>query len=300
MDSPALERLTLPMKSRSYAITVTVLASVIWGTSFPVIKVGLTYVDSYVFALFRLVIASIAVLAVAIPAKKFQPSLFRNKVIWFLGISNAIGFILQYVGMNYTTASKTVLLVDSDVVIVALLSWLTFKERFSKGTKIAVVLGFLGAALLTTGGNLSELTGGELLGDLLVFFAGVVWAFFMIWNKSLVSRGVDPIAMTASVMPTTALFLLPTAIIFGSTDVLGLAAVGWGAIIFTGVFCSATAYFLWTVGLKGLTVTISAIVLLLEVLFALLLSFVLLGESFSLVSGIGAAMILISIVLASK
>lgn len=288
------------MESKSRAITVTVLASLMWGTSFPVIKVGLGYMDPYTFALVRLIFASIAVLAIALLLGKFQPSLFRNKTIWLLGLSNAIGFVLEYVGMNYTTASKTSLLVDSDVIIIAILSWFTFKEHFSPQMKIAVFTGFLGALLLVTGGNISELTGGQLFGDVTVFLAGVVWAFFMVWNKSLVSNGIDLVSMVACIQPVTTLFLIPSALVLGSTSVALTGAVAWGAIIWTGVFCSVAAYLLWGVGLKRLTVTISAIVLLLEVVWALILSFVLLGESFTVIAAIGAVLILASIALAAK
>jgi drug/metabolite transporter (DMT)-like permease len=288
------------MESKSRALSVTVLASLIWGTSFPIIKIGLGYMDPYTFALLRLITASIAVLSIAILLGKFQLSLFRNKTIWLLGLSNAIGFVLEYVGMNYTTASKTSLLVDSDVIVIALLSWYTFKERFSPQMKISVVTGFLGALLLVTGGNMSELTGGELFGDVTVFFSGVVWAFFMVWNKRLISNGVDLIAMVACILPITTIFLIPPALVLGSTSVALTGIVGWGAIVWTGVFCSGAAYFLWAVGLKRLTVTISAIVLLLEVVWAIILSFILLGESFTVIAAIGAVLILASIALASK
>jgi drug/metabolite transporter (DMT)-like permease len=287
------------MESKSKAITVTVLASLIWGTSFPVIKIGLVFLDPYTFALFRLICASITVLVLALLLGRFRPSLFRNRTIWLLGLSNAIGFILEYVGMNYTTASKTSLLVDSDVIIIAILSWFTFKERFSTQMKVSIVTGFIGAILLVTNGNVSELTGGELFGDITVFFAGVAWAFFMVWNKSLISKGVDLIALVACVQPVTTLFLVPSALILGSSSIALTGAIGWGAIIWTGVFCSALAYFLWAMGLKLLTVTISAIVLLLEVVWALILSFLFLGESFTMIAAIGAALILASIALAS-
>jgi drug/metabolite transporter (DMT)-like permease len=287
------------MESKSRAITVTVLASLMWGTSFPVIKVGLDYVDPYTFALLRLICASIVVVALAVLLGKFQPSLFRNRTIWLLGLSNAIGFVFEYVGMNYTTASKTSLLVDSDVIIIAILSWFTFKERFSRRMKISVLTGFIGAILLVTNGNMSELTGGELFGDVTVFLAGVVWAFFMVWNKSLISNGVDLIAMIACVQPVTTLFLIPFAAILGSTSIALTGLIGWAAIAWTGIFCSAAAYFLWAVGLKRLTVTISAIVLLLEVVWALILSFLLLGESFTMIAAFGAVLILASIALAS-
>jgi drug/metabolite transporter (DMT)-like permease len=288
------------MESKSRAITVTALSSFIYGTSFPVIKVGLAFLDPYTFVFFRLVVATITVVLVALLLGKLQPSLFRNRTIWLLGLSNAIGFILQYVGMNYTTASKTSLLVDSNVIVVAALSWYTFKERFSPQMKISVVMGLLGAVLLVTNGNLSELTGGELFGDLTVFFAGVAWAFYMVWNKSLISNGVDLVAMIACVQPVTTIFLIPSALILGSTSIALTDAIGWAAIVWTGVFCSAVAYFLWAVGLKRLTVTVSAIVILLEVVWALILSFVFLGESFTVIAAVGAVLILASIALASR
>ena len=287
------------MESKRRAITLTVLSSLFWGTSFPVIKIGLNYLDPYTFVLLRLICASITVLTAAFLVGKFQPSLFKNRTIWLLGLSNAVGFVLEYVGMNYTTASKTSLLVDSDVIIIAILSWIIFKERFSPQMKMSVVIGFVGAILLVTNGNVSGLTGGELFGDITVFLAGVAWAFFMVWNKSLISNGVDLISMIACVQPVTTLFLVPSALLLGSTSVVLTGAIGWGAILWTGVFCSAVAYFLWAVGLKRLTVTISAIVLLLEIVWALILSFVFLGESFTLIAAIGAILILASIALAS-
>jgi drug/metabolite transporter (DMT)-like permease len=292
--------LTVFMESKNRAITVTILSSLIYGTSFPIIKIGLRFLDPYTFVLFRLTLASITVLATAIVLGRFHPSLFRNRTIWLAGLSNAIGFILQYVGMNYTTASKTSLLVDSNVIIIAVLSWYTFKERFSPQMKTAVVIGFLGAVLLVTNGNISELTGGELFGDLTVFFAGVAWAFYMVWNKSLISNGIDLIAMIACVQPLTTLFLIPSALLLGSTSVPLIGAIGWAAIAWTGLFCSAVAYFLWAIGLKRLTVTVSAIVILLEVVWALILSFVFLGESFTVIAAVGAVLILASIALASR
>lgn len=138
------------------------------------------------------------------------------------------------------------------------------------------------------------------MGDILVFLAGVSWAFFMVCNKAMVSKGTDIVAMTVSVEVLTSVFLLPFTILLGTTSVTAIPALGWATLVFTGVFCSTVAYFLFTLGLKGLTVTTSAIVLLLEVLWALLLSFTLLGESFTSLAAIGAALILVSILLASK
>lgn len=72
------------MKSKTYAISLTVMASLLWGTSFVVNKIGLSYVDVYTFSFLRLLIASIAVIVVAIPMRRVQVSLFKNRTVWCL------------------------------------------------------------------------------------------------------------------------------------------------------------------------------------------------------------------------
>lgn len=288
------------MISKRLALTTTIMSGFLWGTSFPVIKVGLQYVDSYTFAFLRLLIASIAALAIVVTTKKLQVSLFKDKLIWLLGISNALGFVLQYVGMNYTTSSKSALLVDSNFILVAVLSVFIFKEHFSRLVKSALLIGVVGLVLLETGGDMSRLMGGELLGDLLVFLAGASWAFFIVWTKTMVSKGVDLIAMTACVMSLTAVLLFPFMLMLGDADLTLIPVAGWGAVAFTGVLCSVTAYVLWSIGLKRMTATTSMIILLSEVVWALIFSFVFLGDSFTLVSGIGAICIIMSILFASR
>lgn len=283
-----------------YYLWNTILASLLSGSSFIVNKIGLGYVDAFYFSFLRFLIASIIIIVVAISLKRFKLSLFKNKLIWLIGIFNAAGFLSQYLGMTYTTASKSSLLVNSSVIAVALLSWLIFKEKFSNRKKVGVFTGFFGSALLAAGGNLAGLTSGELLGDILVFLAGIFWAFFMVSNKKMVSEETDLTEMTACVMIITAVVQFPFIFIFGTTSIATMAWQGWGAIFFTAIFCSTIYYFLWSEGLKGMTVTTSAITLLLEVVWALFLAFLLLGEGFTIMGTAGAILIMASIFLASK
>ncbi|MFX0097296.1 MAG: DMT family transporter [Candidatus Hodarchaeota archaeon] len=278
----------------------TVLASLIWGSSFIINKVGLDYVDAFNFTFLRFLIASITIMPVAFYLRRIRLSLFRNKVVWLVGGFNAAGYLFQYLGMTYATASKSSLLVNSSVIIVAILSFLIFKEKFSNQKKIGVFSGFLGSALLATGGNLTGLMSGELAGNILVFLAGVFWAFFMVSNKKMVSEETNLTEMTVCIMVITATVQFPFAFIFGTTNIAAMAWQAWGAIIFTAIFCSTVTYFLWSEGLKGITVTTSAITLLLEVVWAMVLAFFLLGERFTIIGSIGAILIMASIFLASR
>ncbi len=287
------------MKTRRQAIGITLIAGMIWGTSFPIIKIGLFYLDSYTFVFLRLLIAAVAVMTVAAPLGRISLSYFKSPQVWLLGLLNAGGFTLQYIGMTMTLASKTALLIDSNVIEVAIISSLLYKEHLSGRTKIAVLAGLVGVTLLATGGDLSELAKGQLLGDILVFLAGVSWAFFMVLNKRMVAQGVNASSLTGCVMTVTALITLPLYLSLGTTDLTMVEPIGWAIVLFTGVFCSAIAYFLWNQGLENLSVTVSALILLIEIVWALLLSFTLLNETLTLAGMIGACLILLSILLVS-
>ena len=277
------------------AIMITTLASLFWGSSFVINKIGLGYVDAYTFAFLRFAVASLAIVIIALPLRQFQLKIFRNPLVWLVSGLNAAGFLLQYLGLTFTTASKAALLINASFILVPILSRTVFQEDFPRKKKIAIILGVIGAVLLTTEGNFTIVLEGSLLGDLLILLAGGVWAFFMIGNKQLINQDTKILPLTTAMMTLTALLLLPSFLILGSPSIISIAWQGWGAILFTGIFCSLIAYFLWSIGLKGLNVTSSAIILLLEIVWALILAFFLLGELFSLIAALGGIILFISI-----
>lgn len=132
------------MKDRKDAVFLTILAGVLWGTSFPAIKIGLEFVDPYMFVFLRMLLASVLTLLIVFATNNFDVSLAKEKSIWYLGLLNGFSYLIQYVGMNYTTASKSSLLINLSAVWVAILSWLILKERFSKKRMSGIVLGIIG------------------------------------------------------------------------------------------------------------------------------------------------------------
>ena len=144
------------MKDRRGALFLTILAGVLWGTSFPAIKIGLEFVDPYMFVFLRMSLASALALLIVFLTKNLNVSLAKERLIWYLGLLNGFSYLIQYVGMNYTTASKSSLLVNLSAVWVAVLSWLILKERFSKKKMSGIALGIIGVFFVTT--NLDPLT----------------------------------------------------------------------------------------------------------------------------------------------
>ncbi len=290
----------MPSIGLSRGVTLTVLASLIWGTSFPGVKWGLGYAgNDILFLWLRFVVASALTLTVVLLAKRFSFSILKQPIIWIIGACNAGGFVAQYVGLNYTTASKTALLVDINVVAVAFLSYFLFRERMTRKQSAGVLFGVVGVICLTAEGGLS-LDSSQLLGDILVFLAGWGWAFFIVLNKKTLSRHNGIEISSAAITTSTVWLAIPVAWLYWTGADFTVQAEAWYAIVYLGIFCTSAAMLLWAVGLERVSATSSATIMLLEVITALVISMSLLGETLKLLSILGAAFVLAAIYLVAS
>jgi drug/metabolite transporter (DMT)-like permease len=283
------------MASRDWtsAVYLTVFASLVWGTSFPGTKFGLRYVGNDVFFLWlRFIVAAAITLTVVV-----NFSIFKKPIIWLIGGFNAGGFMLQYIGLTMTTASKTALLVDINIVAVAIISYFAFRERLGRIQAAGIILGIAGAFLLTLNREL-RFEQDQIFGDIIVYLAGWSWAFFIVLNKKVLAEHTG-IEISSAAIATCALWLtIPAVYLFltGGGD-FTFKPIGLVAIVYLGLFCTSIATLLWAMGLEGVSATASATIMLVEVLTALAISIGWLGESLSTAAIVGAIMVMLAIYL---
>jgi drug/metabolite transporter (DMT)-like permease len=283
---------------RVKAVFLTILAGVLWGTSFPAIKIGLNYVNAYEFVFLRFLLASALMLLIMLLAKKLTVPTKQKKLILFLGVTNGVAYISQYVGMNSASAAEAALFVNLSAVWVALLSPKLQGEIMGRKKILGVLAALTGVIFVTTNLNFAMLNGGQLIGDVLLITSGVVWAFFIIYNKNLVMTSDGVLQSLTWILPLTLLPMLP--FVFSSaTQIPALPAQAWLAIIYTAVACWIIPYYLWLEGLKHISASTSTILLLTEILVATAISFFLLNEIFTIVTIFGALLIIVAIVLVS-
>jgi len=274
-----------------------ILSSILWGSSFVSIKIGLEYLDPYNFAFLRLASAASILLAIQVARRRFRFGVLKQGSAWLLGLLNCVGFLLQYLGLLFTTAAKTALLVDLNVVIIAILSWRFFQESFGRQKQLGVLLGVLGAVMITTNGDLSSvLTTGQLFGDVLVFSSGMVWALFVVLHKRVfMKKDQDVIELSTVVMIATTLLLFPIAVILGSLPSSNIPIQGWVIVAYSAVACTVLPYAMWVAALKAVTATVAAVVGMLEIVAAMILSSIFLGEAYNTVTLVGALLVLIAL-----
>ncbi len=287
----------MSIDNRKKAVLLTILAGFLWGTSFPAIKVGLQYIDAYTFVFLRFLMASFTMLTICLLTKNFSLKFSKKRLILALGITNGIAYLLQYVGMVYVSASASSLLVNLSVVWVALLSPLVFREQLGLKKVLGVIVSLLGVIFMTTNLDLASLPQGELLSDLIVITAGVLWAIFIVYNKPLANMG-NVIQGATWLLIFTLLPLLAIAP-FRAQVLTSLPLDAWLAILYTAIFCWVIPYYLMLKGLKHISPVTSAVALLTEIVVAVTISTIFLGETFTLISGIGAILIIVAILLVS-
>jgi len=201
--------------------------------------------------------------------------------------------------MFYTSASKASLLVNLTVIWVALLSPILVKEQISRKKLSGVIISFLGIFLVTTNLDFQSFIAGELFGDILVIAAGIIWALFIIYNKPLVNESKNMIQSLTLLLLFTMIPLMPV-LTFSSANFLTLPWEAWIAITYTAIFCWIIPYLLWSKGLKNISPVTSSVILLNEIIVAVAFSTIILRESLTVVSGIGAALIIIAIIVVSN
>ena len=285
-------------ETKKKAVLLTVLAGFLWGTSFPSIKIGLQYMTPFSFVFLRFLVASLSMLAVMVVTKNLSFSFNKKRLILLLGIINGTAYLLQYIGMVHALAFASSLFVNLSVVWVALLSPLALKERLSGKKMAGVLVSLVGVVLMTTNLDFASLGTVDIVGNLLVISAGILWAIFIIYNKPLVEETNNLIQSMTWILLFTMIPLLPIAT-FSFENVFTLSWNAWLAIIYTAILCWVIPYYFWLKGLKNISAVTSAVVLLTEIIVAVAVSVVLLGESLTVISGIGAVLIIIAILLVS-
>jgi len=211
-------------------------------------------------------------------------------MVWLLGAVNAIGFDLQNEGILLTTASKTALVVNVNVVFIAILMVVFFHEAVRWQKVAGIALGVFGVVVLATRFDPSSLSGGAFFGDVLVFVAGLVWAFYVIGAKKMVDRGADYVALTAGILATTA--ILAAIPLFFVRWPLPTNGTGWLGIAYLGLVPTFTPLMLYVASMRTISPTISALLILLEVVVAAILSFVFLRDPLDGYTLAGGALIL--------
>jgi drug/metabolite transporter (DMT)-like permease len=174
-----------PPPLKTYAALVATM--IFWGLSFVATKVALESIPTFTLVFIRFSLAALIFLLLRKGRK--WPSFERKdhvKMVLLALFEPGLYFIFETIGLQYTSAPKTALIIATIPVVVLVLSAVMLGER-TDGTNIAgIILSFGGIALLVVGDpEFSWSLEGSLLGDLLIGGAVVSASLYMIFARDL-------------------------------------------------------------------------------------------------------------------
>ncbi|MEM3246525.1 MAG: DMT family transporter, partial [Thermoplasmatales archaeon] len=267
-----------------------VFVAAVWGATFPIIKETLLYIGPISFLFFRFALASVIMMPFVVKKIRKKDAIYGTIV----GIPLALGYITQTIGLQYTSPSMSGLITGIYVVLTPILS--IFILRIPKDpVKIYLAMtAFAGMALMTVSS-----TSGETLGNILTVFTAVFYALQIVLTEKYLGDG-DPLVFTFFEILIVAVFSL----IFDPLSVINSEVLGNGYVLFSVIFNGAVGSFLaiWimTVAIREISGYVSALILVLEPVFAVLISTLVFHFRISSLMLVGGAIIVTSMFLAIR
>lgn len=283
-------------RSDRAALLMTLLASLLYGSQYVVIKTGIGGTNPLFFGAMTMGIGGLLALFLVSRRQKVNWSIFRTPIVWAGMVAATAMIACQYIGLTLSSASVGGLIVGSNVIFVAPLSALLFKEVIGWKGVVGVILGLFGLFTITTGWDLSTLTTGAFAGYVLLLGASFsIAATYPLTKVATRHMGYGEWVMSFHLLASMALLGLA----FLSGGIGAPSDMSFPALLYVGLLCTSVPTMLWAKGLQSISLTTSATVLLSESAFAVILGAVVLGEPLGPVTLIGAAMVFTAIFLAA-
>jgi drug/metabolite transporter (DMT)-like permease len=273
-----------------------VLMTLIWGSTFVLIKAALRDASALILNAVRMSLA--AVLLAAYYRRELrtltQPAFMMGCTVGFFLF---LGYAFQTTGLRLTTPSKSAFLTGVSTVLVPLVLVIFWRTRIRVWRAVGIALAFAGLFLMTVPGGRQELADFARvnLGDVLSFFCAIAFAFQIVFLGRATQRyrfeqiAVLQISVAAALTAVSAPFLehphfRPTSTVIA-------------CVLITGILGTALAFTVQAWAQQFTPATHAALIFTLEPVFAWLTSFVILGERLGMRAGAGALLILAGVLI---
>lgn len=267
------------------------------GVSLSALLVRWSTAPSLILALYRMVFAAALMTPAALRGGSLSGLSRRELLLSLLsGAFLSLHFACYFEALNRTSIASAVVLVDTEVLFVALASALILKKKLSPRAWLAVLTAFGGGALVA----LADRSGGTgaLTGDLIAL-AGAACVSVYTMLGAVCRERLSTTAYTYLVYLSASGTLLGIALVTG-TPLLGYGPVNLLTGLGLAVFCTLLGHSVFSWGLKYLPPAFISTVKLLEPVFSALYGLFLFAERPGGLVILGGALILLGIGLYSQ
>lgn len=271
-------------------VAVLLLVTVVWGATFPVLKLATTHLSGLEISTLRFWIASLVMLPFAVRAPRRA---WRDGGV--LGAIVLVSYVAQAYGLEHISSNRSAFLTSLHVLMVPLLG-VVLGARPGWTVFVAAVLACTGIGLMSWDGNSHFGADVATVLGALAYAVDVIvlsrWAARhdarhlaatqIIWMALL-----GAIWMVVTALGTDRLHTLPQRV-----DLPALAG-----LLYLGIVATAGMLFLQAVAQRHVSADKAALIYAMEPVFAALFAWMWLHELLTIQATVGAAMVVVAVVL---
>ncbi len=256
------------------------MVALIWGVTFPIVKMAVKVVSPFAFNAARFAIACLFFLPL-IRLDGFKDG-FK------IGVATFLGYTLQTFGLQYTTATNAGFITSLYVVLAPIIAFVLYGMPLKGLDVFATFLALIGTFLLTG-------YEGFNIGDFLVL--ACAFAFAMeIAMISYYSRRTNPTQLAFWQIFAVAILSTPFALV---TDNIVLNRTVAVALLVTAVFATVVAKLMQNWFQRWTNPADASVIMSMEGVFSHVFAVFMLGESLRSIQYLGAGLIILAVVLVS-
>ncbi|MEX0349739.1 MAG: DMT family transporter [Paracoccaceae bacterium] len=272
------------------------LAAFLWGTHSVIVRFLTGDMGGLQIAAIRLLIAALAVYVILRVLGAVVAINWRDWNLRLAVLSTVVNYIFFHIGLERTGAANAMVLENTAPIFVLLFLYVFAKAPVGWRDLVATAIAVTGVALTVLPDF--QTGGARLTGDLLEIAAGLSWAVFLI-SSSRAMQGTqstpERLNFLFGVFLCAGILMAPLALI----DPVMPSVRDGVFLILLGVLPTALAYYLWYEAAARVSTLSATLMFALSVVFTFVNAALFLGAEISGLGLIGAAMIVLAVILTS-
>ncbi|MDI6602074.1 MAG: DMT family transporter [Thermoanaerobacteraceae bacterium] len=277
------------MKKNFFADLMLILVTMIWGITFIIIKDAVSVITAPSFLMFRFSVASL-VFILFFGRTILHTSKNTIYLAFIVSIFTYLGYILQTIGLQYTTASKSGFITGFNVVLTPVFEAIIMKSRPQTSSVIGIIPAMAGLFLLTTGISLSFN-----FGDFLTLLCAISLAVQVVLISKYGAR-VNTFQFAIYQVLFVTLFAIITAFIMDEPAIPASPKI-IAELILTGVVATALTFILQNRYQAMTSPTHAAVIYIGEPAFSAFFAWLILNENIGLRGLMGGVLIILGMLI---
>ena len=286
------------IRGKAIAIMVALIVTVIWSSTFVIVKFALESLGPLTIAGMRYTLGALALFPFLILRKENKKPISRD--LWLrmtlIGISSyTIGNGALFWGLKYIPATTGSFLMGLIPLLVMIGGAIFLQELPSRWQIVGVFVSLVGSVIFFSGG----LESGEPLGMIIIAVGLVGFMSFSLLGRGIArERSLDTLSLT--IYPLIIGGLITSFIAFGIEGFPTFTERSFWAVVWLALINTALGYVLYNHALRDLTALEMNMVMNLTPLFTALLSWILLRERLAVIELLGMLVMITGVVLVQR